>query len=549
MNVRSMILKGSLVLSILAANNYAQIGLIINRNLSDSISSSISTLIDDIENIEGKTVWVNDTQFTSSSSADELRTALKSRFDNFGLEGVIFIGDLPIAQYEIEDDYYTYGYADFPIDLYYMDLDGNWLDTATSGMWSGNAQDGVFDGHNDGYGDMLAEIWVSRITGSIISGLGSEAQIINQYLARAHSRMTGNDGLDEKMVICGYDTDWPSCVSWAGADLLKYDSAKVTTYLRSYPAATQDSKDNWMSALRAGNESAALFEHSGPNTNHVVNLFTSNDYINMDSTGGISNVRFYNLYACSNCRYTVTDVLGGLYAWGHNGLIAVGSTKTGSMLNFDGYNTDLGNGVSFGNALLNWLNANVMPYTSNSTVSWHFGMTLLGLGTLHQQKYDSHQGNGDVMGFEDVSKWGLIWGSQGTLSQNSNHTEGSSSMQITGNGWQQLKSIDLNTEDLPSVQNKLALDLFVGSTQPNPWYLGEVQLLINCPSANVYNQFIGNVQLSSLVRGSFNTVTFVLPQNIKNIISGSYIDFSFSLVLNTNSGSGPYYFDNMRFTD
>jgi hypothetical protein len=32
-----------------------------------------------------------------------------------------------------------------------------------------------------------------------------------------------------------------------------------------------------------------------------------------------------------------------------------------------------------------------------------------------------------------------------------------------------------------------------------------------------------------------------------NALAGDYSDFIFSVALNTNPGSGPYYFDNMRF--
>jgi hypothetical protein len=152
-----------------------------------------------------------------------------------------------------------------------------------------------------------------------------------------------------------------------------------------------------------------------------------------------------------------------------------------------------------------------------------------------------------IMGFEDASQWNFIFGSTGTLSNSTVTTGGLSSMQVAGNNFQHIRSIDINTDDFSTVTNKLAFDLFIGNNQPNQSWVGQVQLTINCPSAGINNQFIGAVELSGLPQNQFNTMTFNLPSNVINAMNGSYSDFSFSLELNTNSGSGPYYFDTMRF--
>lgn len=152
-----------------------------------------------------------------------------------------------------------------------------------------------------------------------------------------------------------------------------------------------------------------------------------------------------------------------------------------------------------------------------------------------------------IMGFEDVGLWQFIFGTTGTLTSSSVSTGGLSSMQIDGNGWQQIKSVDFNTEDFSAVTNKLAVDLFIGNNQPIPYWIGQIQLNINCPSAGINNQFIGLAELTGLPLNQFSTMTFNLPSNVVNAMNGSHTDFSFSMVLNTNPGSGPYYFDTMRF--
>lgn len=72
-------------------------------------------------------------------------------------------------------------------------------------------------------------------------------------------------------------------------------------------------------------------------------------------------------------------------------------------------------------------------------------------------------------------------------------------------------------------------------------------MYINCPSANIYNQYIGFVDLTSLLLEQFSAVSFRLPQNVLSALNESHADFSFSISLNTNIGSGLYYLDNMRF--
>ncbi|HEX2957679.1 MAG TPA: S8 family serine peptidase [Chitinispirillaceae bacterium] len=153
-----------------------------------------------------------------------------------------------------------------------------------------------------------------------------------------------------------------------------------------------------------------------------------------------------------------------------------------------------------------------------------------------------------VMGFEKATLWSFITGS-GTLSNlASPKTQGSASMQISGNGYQQIRSINLKTNQLAE-KNKILCDIYVGTTQPNPYWIGYAQLLVHCPSANIYNMYIGQVMLNGLPLGTFSTLTYTLPSTVLTALAGSHNDFSFSLVLNTNTGSGPYYFDNMRFSN
>lgn len=152
-----------------------------------------------------------------------------------------------------------------------------------------------------------------------------------------------------------------------------------------------------------------------------------------------------------------------------------------------------------------------------------------------------------VMGFEDASRWRFIAGRGALANNTSNVTQGTASMQISGNVWQQIKSVNLNTTKINELSSIFKMDIFIGVKQPNIWWIGQTQLYVNCPSAGINNQFVGLAELTGLPRNVFSTVSFVLPANVMTALSGSHNDFSFSIALNTNPGSGPYFLDNMRF--
>jgi len=152
-----------------------------------------------------------------------------------------------------------------------------------------------------------------------------------------------------------------------------------------------------------------------------------------------------------------------------------------------------------------------------------------------------------MMNFEDASLWSMIWTSGVLQNEFSIRSAGKASLQIMGNYYQQIKSIDVSTASLQPVSNKIALDVYTGGIQNNPWWIGQVQLLVNCPSAGIYNQYIGHGELTGRPLDQFSTFEFIIPPNVMQVLNGDYDDFSFSIALNTNGGTGSYYFDNLRF--
>jgi hypothetical protein len=92
---------------------------------------------------------------------------------------------------------------------------------------------------------------------------------------------------------------------------------------------------------------------------------------------------FYNLFACSNSRYVETDYMGGWYIFCQTfGLASVGSTKTGSMLNFDAFYEPFGMGSAIGEAFAAWFSEMLWDGLPDIDICWFYGMILCGDPTL-----------------------------------------------------------------------------------------------------------------------------------------------------------------------
>lgn len=333
-----------------------KIGIIINKDLYPSIKTSIDMYIKDLKAIENMDVWLEASTFDDAGTVYQLKDTLKSHYTNDDLEAAIFIGDLPIAMYKKDDT--------FPCDFYFMDLNGTWA-----------GSNGIFNSHS---GNKDLEIWVSRITSSVVSKLGTEEEIIKKYFEKVHKRMTGQDDLDRTYCIMGDNESWPVLEN-ENLSFGDYPSDKITTYKKP-----NDTKQNLQNEMKKGHEYLYLYEHS-LQTLHAL----SGGVFNLDNDyyGITSDIRFYHLFACLNSRFTEENC-GTAYALGHNGLLALGSTKSGSMVQgtYKYYNDPLTGGLRFGEAFKKW--ANDKGINMAYAVDWHYGLTMQGVGTLKLKPYD-----------------------------------------------------------------------------------------------------------------------------------------------------------------
>ncbi len=372
--------------------------IVINDLLYPSIQSSFSVFVADLEN-EGYSPNV----YTALNNGDEvaLKKILISEWNERNIAGAILIGDLPVAWYEMtEPPEWGGSHVEFPIDLFFMDLDGLWIDVDF---------DGLYDDHLDGDWDMEADIWVGRLCAFNLTQHGaSEVSMMENYLDKNHRYRTGEFTLSDK-ALAYIDNDW--CMyGWEDDVALAYPvtDAVIDPY--------ETTREDYMQRVRESSnnryESLLICSHSSPWAHYLYwgtgpydySLFHNYEIEEIDV-----QVLFYNLFACSNCRYVEEDDMGDWYIFQSTyGLLSAGSTKTGSMLCFYDFYQPLGDGASFGDAFLFWCINDMESCAGDWSRPWFYGMTLLGDPTLKLSRFMSDH-TGDVNGDGEINVADIVF--------------------------------------------------------------------------------------------------------------------------------------------
>ena len=148
--------------------------------------------------------------------------------------------------------------------------------------------------------------------------------------------------------------------------------------------AEQFTNTNYLSCL---NNSKYEFIQLAAHSSFLLHEFKWNGnvkYIYQDDIYNASKHQIgYNLFCCSACKWTYSTsqrCLGESYLFGEHtkALALVGSTKTGSMLQFDKFYTPLGAGICMGQSLKNWWINFMGNYHTDYQIHWHYGMSILG---------------------------------------------------------------------------------------------------------------------------------------------------------------------------
>lgn len=322
------------------------------------IADSMNVYLNDLV-AEGYDVRVDTMR---GSNAAQLRSHFASLVDS-ELVGALLVGNVPLAWYEVES---AEGREEFPIELYFMDLNGVWQDTNSNGL---------FEGHT---GNKSPEIWVGRLYSGSFTWL-NEIGLINNYFHKNHKYRTGGYTISTK-ALSYVDDDW---YSFDDCELRRlYDTVLVVRNNNTTTAA------DFRNRLDDMYEWVQICSHSSPWGNTFKN--------NSGYAGTVFNFEvwfadppflFVNLFQCSGTRFIEENSEGACYVFGTtHGLLAVGSTKVGSMLNFEDFYGPLDNGISVGDAFKSW-----MDDWGITDVDWFYGMCVLGDPTLKPKHPHSYQ--------------------------------------------------------------------------------------------------------------------------------------------------------------
>ncbi|MBN2185122.1 MAG: T9SS type A sorting domain-containing protein [Candidatus Krumholzibacteriota bacterium] len=338
--------------------NPPRVLVIVNSTLLPLIQTKLDRYISDIE-AEG---YAADLYSSTLGTAEDLKAFILS--ESTDLAGCVLFGDLPCAWYEIEDDFEEYGYASFPCDLYLTDLDGSWLDSETVSPM----QSGVYDTHADGSGDTAPEIFVGRIDASQMSGDSQDIQI-NGYLDKLHAWYSLELPVTNYALTYTED-DWSSFSDFENDIGYAFPDREAIK-------APDTNRDDYCDIRLTSSvyQFIQLSCHSNPSAHY---FSRGGQLYNTEIRAIPPKAHFYNLFCCSASRYTYSDFLGGAYIFNPSttALATVGSTKTGSMLNFWAFYQPLGEGKTVGQALSDWFNT-IAPYSFDE-ICWHYGMVITG---------------------------------------------------------------------------------------------------------------------------------------------------------------------------
>ncbi|MGK7914654.1 MAG: hypothetical protein AB4038_03790 [Prochloraceae cyanobacterium] len=282
--------------------------------------------------------------------------------------GVLLVGAIAAPWFELNNDFHNKK-TSFPCDLYYMDTNATWSDPDGNGKF------------NDVTGHVNPEIWVGRLWTPTANG--NDAAMINDYFTRNHDFRLGKLG-HARSALAFVDDDWQSFNDCAFDE--QFPSSVITTYTN--PDTTD--ADLYKAEVNSLRSWVQLCAHSSTHGHalHVPsenkNEYVRNTYFRDTNP---PNAHFYNLFCCGPGRYTSSDYLAGWYIFDkagggkNNGLTAIASAKSGSMLIFEDFYRQLGRGTDIGTAYLRWWQARGPSHDLNEK-RWFYGLVLLGDPTL-----------------------------------------------------------------------------------------------------------------------------------------------------------------------
>lgn len=346
--------------------------IIVKENVYCTIPTDILRYAHDIHNSYGCAV---DIVSVNGETAPQVKSLIKTYSSN--LDGVVLIGDIAYMNYYHPDSIIrgdTIWKAEtFPCDLYYMDLDGAWVQ-------QGGTSNLLLAHFNDVDGDVQPDIFIGRIN---TAGMGrNEIQELKYYFEKNHNYWTGKKALNKQRALTFTGKDWDDWWrEFRGGISPLYGS----NYYDAVYGSSLFTKANYCTYLQNSNyEFIQLACHSNVQFHNFQT--TTDSIMSYPIIESLTKQQIgYNLFCCKACNWTkyyLSPCLGESYLYGKNdnssALVVIGSSKTGGMLGLKKFYNPLGNGKCIGEAFKEWWINQWGNNHNNYAIHWAYGMTILG---------------------------------------------------------------------------------------------------------------------------------------------------------------------------
>jgi hypothetical protein len=315
------------------------------------------------------------------SNVTELRTYLQNLYDDsIGLEGAILVGDLPVCEYVIPGHpvhLIDQTIPQFLMDLYLMDLDGEFFDTDL---------DGYLNTHSDpdgtGPADTTPEIWVSRIVPPYPPENWSRNRmgLLSDYFDRLWAYENETFSLTDSSLIF-LDNDWMGMTTGIMSDMAVLFNSSQITAVDGYHDTT---KERWLSEVIQNYMHGLIWCHAGgtcfsqkfyePDADNADYLWYS------ELRQHTVNIPVLVLDTCKVTNFTHPDCQSSWYLFSPGRVVTVmGASRDGGMYFYSEYFKQLAGGQGIGNAFLAWFQLAVgQTFPSWYNQDWWRGMILVG---------------------------------------------------------------------------------------------------------------------------------------------------------------------------
>ncbi|MBN1968971.1 MAG: T9SS type A sorting domain-containing protein [Candidatus Delongbacteria bacterium] len=306
--------------------------LIIESNIYPEISEFLDQFIQDLNEDEIASVTYIYNEKIQGDNSNDLKELIQNYFTNNSIDGVLLVGDLPYAYFEIDNQ-------SLITDVFFMDMDGKWDDIDN---------DGVLDSHE---GDIQPEIYLSRIATHNLPILPyDEKDIIKLYLNKNHQYRLFGSQIDEMGLI--YCDDF-----WAGwGNRWKKDMEAVIGSPQLYRDSLSTTKLDYISKLSDQYSISHIFtecsyDYQILTTNNSATYFTASDLIANPSK---HQVMLFNGGSISNIE--MENNLASLYLFtGDRTLNVIGCSSDGGFSYPYDFYKNLGRSFTIGESFKSWL--------------------------------------------------------------------------------------------------------------------------------------------------------------------------------------------------